>query len=230
MENGLVYFIETITKYGLEYLGIYLSKYKAVVYDNNDPSKMNRLRLVVTEIDDRVPLKTWAIPVNQFGGPDYGSQCLPQKGDIVWVEFEYGRLENPIWTHGYYAENEKPKDFDDINVYGFKTPKGHFVTIDDTKDIITVKHKDGLTLSLKQSEFYIGKDSEKLEPMVLGETLKKELEIEKARIDTLLNAIQQAPIVPTDGGASFKAAIVAATSTLQAPNYSKINSEISKLE
>lgn len=223
-------FIDNLLNDGLEYFGLYYSMYEGIVYDVEDPENCNRIRLVIPVIDKAVPLKTWAMPKHLFGGKDYGINMLPKKGDSVWVEFEYGRLKNPVWSHGYYAINEKPKEFLNSKVYGFKTPGGTYVTINDETNELSVAIKDGVKLIVKQDEYYIAKDDSKLQPLVLGNELKKQLEVEKARVTGLIDAIKNAPIAPGDGGASFKSSIVTSISLLEKPDYSDINSKIGKTE
>jgi len=68
------------------------------------------------------------------------------------------------------------------------------------------------------------------EALALGDTLKKELEKEKARLTALIDAIKQAAVAPGDGGTTFKANIIASISTVTAGNYDKILSEKTKTD
>jgi hypothetical protein len=230
--NPFSEFIKNLTYNGLEYFGLYYSIYPAFVANTEDPENLNRLQLLIPIIDIRVPLRTWAMPKNVFAGPDYGVQCLPQKGDTVWVEFEYGRLKNPIWSHGYYSKGEKPKEFSSSKVYGFKTPGGHYIKIDDETNIIEVQNKEGVKLIIKQDSYFLAKDESKLQPLVLGDELQKQLDIEKARVDGIIDAIKNSkPAVGSaDGGLTYQTGMVTLLSLLQSPDYKNIKSEIGKIE
>lgn len=149
---------------GMEYFGRYYSTYRAFVYDNSDPNNLNRLQLIIPETTGNQPYKYWAFPKNNFSGEDYGIQVLPKKGDLVWVEFERGNAKLPIWSHGYYGIGEKPtgEEWDDTNSYWFKSPKGNWVMINDTKEFIHASlkggekyikiHKDKVTVKFQETE------------------------------------------------------------------------------
>lgn len=124
-------FIERLIHHGLEVFGKYYSSYRGYVIDNEDPEGMGRIKVQVPVISKDKTIPVWAWPKHNFAGSNYGMQLLPVKGDIVWVEFEMGNVTSPMWHHGHYARGEKPMEFATAQVYGFKTPKGQIVIIDD---------------------------------------------------------------------------------------------------
>ena len=65
---------------------------------------------------------------------------------------------------------------------------------------------------------------------VLGELAVVELNKNKTRTSAIINAIRTAPVVPGDGGASFKASMIAQLSTLISEDYSNILSDKVKNE
>ena len=190
-----------ILMYGLEVIGRHYSSYRAFVIENDDPLKLNRLQLLIPHINEATHDTTWAFPKSAWGGKNYGSQLLPQKGDMVWVEFEYGDPDYPIWSHAAYAVDELPKEFESVNHYGFKTPQGTTIIINDNddKEEILVKHasstdwfkiiKDELELESKVIKLGMNGD----EHAVLGDTLKGKLE----EILDKLDSNQQALITHT---------------------------------
>lgn len=183
--------------YGLEFLGKYYGKYRAFVVDNEDPNGCNRLRMLVPHLDNITPDDTWAWPASSWGGKDYGVQILPMKGDMVWVEYEYGNPDYPIWSHASYARDEKPKEFDTTKHYGFKTPSGTLVVINDNvgEEEILVRHNsrlEWLKITKEEVEFEaklikLGKKGE--EPAIMGDTYKKTLENIMEQLDKTYNAL-----------------------------------------
>lgn len=157
-------FIKDISYSGIEVVGRYYSNYRAFVFSNEDPENVSRLKLVIPQIAGDEPYEIWAFPKGVFSGENYGVQVLPQKGDLVWVEFEMGDPQVPIWSHGHFGENEKPTDkkYTDKNSYWFQTPKGHSIMINDTEEYIYAGlkgdkkyikiHKDKVTVKWEDTE------------------------------------------------------------------------------
>jgi uncharacterized protein involved in type VI secretion and phage assembly len=76
-------------------------KHRGIVVSNVDPQLMGRLLVQVPDISP-VPLN-WAMPCFPFTGKQMGFWALPQLGTGVWVEFEGGDLQYPIWTGCWYG-------------------------------------------------------------------------------------------------------------------------------
>jgi hypothetical protein len=177
MSLAIVKIVNTIVTRGLEPFGMYYGTYKAFVFNREDPKNYSRLKLIIPNVTGNKVLDYWAYPCNNFSGDGYGSQCLPQKGDLVWVEFEQGNIRRPLWKFGYFAKDEKPEELNDYNNYWFKTPGGHLIELDDTNELVRVTSKDN-TYIIKLGETEV-------EPMVLGDTNQAKME---ELIDLLLSA------------------------------------------
>ena len=141
-------FFDTIVYQGLEAIGRYYSAYRGHVMDNNDPDGMNRLKVMIPSVGGKDTHPRWAYPRNSFSGAGYGMQVLPMKGDMVMVEFDNGDPKFPIWSHAHFAKDEKPEEFVSHQVYGFKTPKGQIIVIDDRDDVekIIINHGENVGL------------------------------------------------------------------------------------
>ena len=63
--------------------------YAATVVDNYDPLGQNRLSVMVPEIFAETPV--WAVASITDGSG------LPSVGDSVWVSFEAGNSDHPVW-------------------------------------------------------------------------------------------------------------------------------------
>jgi hypothetical protein len=133
---------------GLERFGRFYSEYRGFVTNNEDPESMGRLQITVPGIMDN-PTDLWVFPSGQFSGNGYGSQMIPQKGDMIFVTFEMGDPNRPLWKFGHFGEDEIPKELKDVNIYWFKTPKGLLIELDDTKGEMrmTDTHGNKMTMS-----------------------------------------------------------------------------------
>ena len=80
----------------------YYGKYRGMVVSNEDPERLGRVLLQVPDVTGLVP-STWAMPCVPVAGMQNGIWCVPQPGAAVWVEFEQGNPDYPIWTGGFWA-------------------------------------------------------------------------------------------------------------------------------
>ena len=85
--------------------------------DNVDPEQLGRLKLQVPSVLGREVVTGWAMPCVPYGGDvDQGFLFIPEVGVGVWVEFEEGDLEFPIWVGTFWSkpggESELPKPND----------------------------------------------------------------------------------------------------------------------
>lgn len=122
---------ENLMYYGLESLGKYYSSYRGYVIDNEDPEGLGRITVRIPSVTKNKPHPTWAYPKTQWGGKGYGMQVLPVKGEVVWIEFEHGDTRFPIWNFAHRTDGDKPEEFVNSKIYGFKTPTGQIIILDD---------------------------------------------------------------------------------------------------
>jgi uncharacterized protein involved in type VI secretion and phage assembly len=80
----------------------YFGKYRGTVLNNVDPMQMGRLQVVVPDVAGVIP-STWAMPCFPIAGKQMGAYLIPQIGSGVWVEFEQGDPDHPVWTGCYYG-------------------------------------------------------------------------------------------------------------------------------
>ena len=80
----------------------FYGKYRGMVFNNIDPMQTGRIQVQVPDVLG--PGKTsWAMPCVPFAGKQSGVFVLPQIGDGVWVEFEQGDIDYPIWVGGFWG-------------------------------------------------------------------------------------------------------------------------------
>jgi hypothetical protein len=80
----------------------YFGKYRGMVVNNVDPLQIGRLLVQVPDVLGPIP-SSWAMPCLPFTGKQMGMWCLPQIGTGVWVEFEQGDPDYPIWSGCWYG-------------------------------------------------------------------------------------------------------------------------------
>ncbi len=80
----------------------YYGKYRGTVAQNVDPMLRGRIQCMVPDVFGLTPTG-WAMPCFPFAGPQMGSVAIPTIGAGVWVEFEQGDPEKPIWVGGWFG-------------------------------------------------------------------------------------------------------------------------------
>jgi uncharacterized protein involved in type VI secretion and phage assembly len=80
----------------------YYGKYRASVVNNIDPMQIGRIQVMVPDVSNVIPT-TWAMPCLPFVGKEMGAYMLPQIGSGVWVEFEQGDADYPVWVGGFWG-------------------------------------------------------------------------------------------------------------------------------
>ncbi|HWM08421.1 MAG TPA: phage baseplate assembly protein V [Solirubrobacteraceae bacterium] len=133
----------------------YFGKYRGTVVDRADPQQLGRLKLKVPSVlADAVT--GWAWPAASYAGKGIGLFAIPQVGDVVWVEFAEGELDQPLWTGCAWAApggsaeipEEAKQAYPDRVV--LRTPSGNVVILGDDagKETIVVRTKTGCEIVL----------------------------------------------------------------------------------
>lgn len=80
--------------------GPFYGKFRGFVLSNVDPMQRGRLYVQVPDVTQIGPA-TWAEACFPGGGLQYGMIAIPMIGSGVWVEFEQGDIDYPIWTGSF---------------------------------------------------------------------------------------------------------------------------------
>jgi hypothetical protein len=80
----------------------FYGKYRGTVLNNVDPMQIGRIQVIVPDVSGVVPT-SWAMPCVPVAGINTGVFTVPQIGSGVWVEFEQGDPDRPIWVGGYWG-------------------------------------------------------------------------------------------------------------------------------
>jgi uncharacterized protein involved in type VI secretion and phage assembly len=125
----------------------FYGKYRGIVTDIQDPLMVCRIRARVPDVlGDQE--SGWALPCAPFGGSGMGFFALPKVGAGVWIEFEHGDPDYPIWAGAWFgSQADLPPDLlaPPYKKVMVKTEGGHSVTLDDTPGIggITLQTASG---------------------------------------------------------------------------------------
>ena len=85
----------------------FFGKYRGKVENNIDPQMMGRVQVSVPAVLGEGSL-SWAMPCAPFAGPGVGFFTIPPNGANVWVEFEAGNPDYPIWSGCFWGLGEAP--------------------------------------------------------------------------------------------------------------------------
>jgi len=90
--------IMSIMNAGKKFYGLY----RATVINNIDPMQIGRIQLIVPDVSNIIP-SSWAMPCVPIAGKQMGTFVVPQIGAGVWVQFEQGDPDYPVWTGGFWG-------------------------------------------------------------------------------------------------------------------------------
>lgn len=130
----------------------YYGKYRGLVADNQDPEKRGRLRVRVPSVlGDQ--LTDWALPCFPIGGlAGQGLFAVPEMNAQLWIEFEEGDLQHPIWTGTFYQQqadvpgspygsSKSPQS------YVLQTSGGHQLRFEGNERVL-LEHQSGAAVEL----------------------------------------------------------------------------------
>ena len=80
----------------------YLGKYRGTCLNNVDPLQIGRIQVIVPDVSNVAP-SSWAMPSVPVAGLQHGVFAVPPIGSGVWIEFEKGDPDYPIWTGCFWG-------------------------------------------------------------------------------------------------------------------------------
>ena len=82
--------------------GPFYGKFRGTVVNNIDPEQIGRIQAIVPAVLGLIP-SSWAMPCVPVAGINMGLFTVPPVGSGVWIEFERGDPEYPVWVGGYWG-------------------------------------------------------------------------------------------------------------------------------
>ena len=136
----------------------FFGKYRGKVSNNKDPLGIGRIQAVVEAVAP--DMLNWAMPCTPYAGPQEGFFMMPPVGANVWVEFEGGDPNYPIWSGCFWGEKQDQKPPTDATGPEMKVLQTEkmVLSFDDMSGKLTAKLKPkadtggGQTMSLTMDE------------------------------------------------------------------------------
>src|SRR5579864_30353 len=148
----------------------FYGKYRAFVIDNSDPENRGRLRLQIPDVLGDTVVSGWALPCAPYGGTaGQGFFYIPDANAGVWVEFEQGNLDYPIWVGTFWAkpggttEVPPPGDSQSPPTSKIIKTKNHTIELadaDGSETIIITDAKNNNVITLDQNGVKIQADKD----------------------------------------------------------------------
>jgi len=130
----------------------YYGKYRGFVVDNEDPDQKGRVTVRIPSVlGDQV--SGWALPCLPFGGLlEQGLFMIPEPDAQVWVEFEEGNKDKPIWVGVFWQQgSDVPEATGGAPTRRLiKTVSGHLLMFEDAEgeEAITLRHSGGAEITI----------------------------------------------------------------------------------
>jgi uncharacterized protein involved in type VI secretion and phage assembly len=133
---------------------LFFGKYRGKVKNNTDPYLSGRLQVTAPAVlGDAI---VWALPCAPYAGPGVGFFAMPPVGANVWVEFEGGNPEVPIWSGCFWGLGEFPAAMALPQIKVFKTDTAT-VTLSDLPVVggISIQTADGKKINISATSIEI---------------------------------------------------------------------------
>ena len=80
----------------------FYGKHRGTVLNNVDPMMQGRIMALVPDVLGIIP-SSWCMPCVPIAGMQTGVFVVPTIGAKVWIEFEGGNPDYPIWSGGFWG-------------------------------------------------------------------------------------------------------------------------------
>lgn len=126
----------------------FFGKYRGTVISNDDSTAKGRIQVNVPAVLGE--LNVWAMPCLPFAGSTVGMFTVPEVGSGVWVEFEGGDPSYPIYTGGWWADNEVPTTKDGNpatpSIKIIRSQSGMLLSFDDSSQELCLSDQSGANI------------------------------------------------------------------------------------
>jgi uncharacterized protein involved in type VI secretion and phage assembly len=134
-------------------------KYRGIVTGNQDPEGLGRIKAKVPDVlgDDE---SGWALPALPYAGDQVGLFLVPPVNASVWIEFEHGDADYPVWSGCFWTSNQPPVTPATADKKVLKTDSVT-ITLDDTPGAggLTLETSSGQKITLTATSIKIDNGS-----------------------------------------------------------------------
>lgn len=127
----------------------FFGKFRGEVVSNEDDRGRGRLEVRVPTVMGAQPI--WALPCVPYAGPGEGLFAMPPVGAKVWIEFEGGDTNFPIWVGCFWGDGQIDSPDADPKIKFLRT-SGAIIRIDDGEGTVTIETGDGTVLTIGGGE------------------------------------------------------------------------------
>ena len=85
----------------------YFGLYRGTVQNNVDPMRLGRIIALVPDVTGLIST-AWAMPCVPVAGPGSGMFVVPPVGASVWIQYEGGSPDRPVWVGGFWSSAATP--------------------------------------------------------------------------------------------------------------------------
>lgn len=126
----------------------FFGKYRGKVENNVDPMQLGRIQASVPAVLGG-GRDSWAMPCVPYAGSGVGFFAIPPVGANVWVEFEGGNPDYPIWSGCFWGRDEVPAQPAVAEMKVLKTDVGT-ITLNDQQGTggITIETTTGMKMEI----------------------------------------------------------------------------------
>jgi len=133
----------------------FFGKYRGKVQGNKDTMQLGRIQVSVPSVLGTGQY-SWAMPSVPYAGPQVGFFFIPPVGANVWVEFEGGNKDYPIWSGCFWDKGDVPANPATADMKVIRTDTAT-ITINDQQGSSTfsIETTSGLKIAITSSDIKI---------------------------------------------------------------------------
>lgn len=135
--------------------GPFYGKYRATVKDIADPEQRGRIRAIVPAVTGNTEWSTWALPCLPGVGNGTGVLAVPPIDSGVWIEYEGGDPDYPVWVGGFWGASFElpgltPRGAPPVTAITLQTAQGNGIVISDMpgEGGLLIRSRSGAKISI----------------------------------------------------------------------------------